>query len=491
MSSRTMLTLFVLYVLFAIITLGACNQPTPEQQILEDVSAALGGRARIEAVTTLSIEGEGVMGNLGQDMTPDATSQTFAISDYIQVVNLTTGRMRVERTRTPDFNYFRGRDPIEQVFGIDGDVAYAVAPDGSATRATNATASTRRAAYYHHPLTLVRAAWDPSATIANARTTDGESLLDITTADGLAFTLAIDAATKLPSYLTSRLNHPNLRDVSQRTSFADYEDVNGLMLPTSVIVSTDDYQIIDLRMTAQSVDGDVGDLAAPAAATSATPVSGPPPANVTAEEVADGVWFLAGQSHHSVLVELSDHLMLIEAPNEVRTLAVIAKARELVPDKPLTHLVNTHHHFDHSGGIRAAVSEGLVIITHAANASFYQELAERTSTIAPDALAQNPQSLTLETVDDEMTHEDDSMTVELYHIADNPHAGSLLMAYLPRQRLLVQADAFSPGRDFQPFAANLLSNIERRNLRVDRILPVHGGVVTYDELVSAVQPMSN
>ena len=359
MTSRALLVLFVLS---AITMLGACAQPTLEQQMLEDVSAALGGLSRIEAVATLSIEGEGVMGNLGQDLTPDATSQTFAISDYRQLADLTTGRMRVERTRTPNFNYFRGPDPIKQVFGIDGDVAYDVAPDGSAT--TNATASARRAAYYHHPLTLVRAAWDQSATSANARTTDGESLLDITTADGLVFTLAIDAATKLPSSVTSRLNHPNLRDVSQRTSFADYEDVNGLMLPTGVTELTDDYQIIELRVTAQSVDGDVGDLAAPDAATSATPISGPPPATVTAEEVTDGVWFLADQSHHSVLVELSDHLMLIEAPNEVRTLAVIAKARELVPDKPLTHLVNTHHHFDHSAGIRAAVSEGLVIVTH-------------------------------------------------------------------------------------------------------------------------------
>ena len=239
MTSRATLALFVL---FAIITLGACAQPTLEQQILDDASAALGGRGPIEAVTTLSIEGEGVMGNLGQDMTPDATSQTFAIRDYIQVADLTTGRMRVERTRTPNFNYFRGPDPIKQVFGIDDDVAYAVAPDGSATRATNATAIDRRTAYYHHPLTLVRAAWDPSATIANARTTDGESLLDITTADGLVFTLAIDAATKLPSYVTSRLNHTNLRDVSRQTSFADYEDVNGLMLPTGLTVSTEDYQ---------------------------------------------------------------------------------------------------------------------------------------------------------------------------------------------------------------------------------------------------------
>ena len=477
--------------LFAVAAFGACAAPTPEQQILDDVVAALGGREGLEAAQSLSIEGEGVMRNLGQDMTPDATSQTFTISDYTQSIDLTMERMRVEQTRTPTFNYFRGPDPMKQVFGIDGTVGYNVAPDGSATRVPNGAATERRAAYYHHPLTLLHAALKPGATVANARMTDGESLVDITTEDGIELTLALDAATKLPSYVTSMLNHTNLRDVAQRTSFADFEEVNGLMLPTGMTVSTDDYQILDFRVTAQSLGADVGDLAAPDAARSAAPITGPPPANVTAEEVADGVWFLAGQSHHSVLVEFSDYLMLIEAPNEARTLAVIAKARELVPEKPLTHLVSTHHHFDHSGGVRAAIAEGLTVVTHAANAGFYEELAERTSTIAEDALARNPKALTLETVDDEKSYEDDTMRVDVYHIADNPHAGTLLMAHLPRERLLVQADAFSPGRDYQPFATKLLENIEQRNLRVDRILPVHGGVVTYDELVSAVRAMAN
>src|SRR6202008_3258757 len=101
----------------------------------------------------------------------------------------------------------------------------------------------------------------------------------------------------------------------------------------------------------------------------ATPVAGPPPATVTVEPLGKGLWFLAGQSHHSVLVEFADHLTLIEAPqNDMRALAAIAKARELVPGKPLTHVVNTHHHFDHSGGIRAAVSEDLAVITHKGNA---------------------------------------------------------------------------------------------------------------------------
>jgi hypothetical protein len=213
-------------------------------------------------------------------------------------------------------------------------------------------------------------------------------------------------------------DNTNLGDVAISTSFAAYQDVGGLQLPTSLTTKTDDFTTAEIRVAKQAVDADAGDLAAPADAAKAPAVAGPPPPpTVAVQELAKGIWYLAGGSHHSVLVEFADHLMLIEAPqNDARALAVIAKAREVRPGKPLTQVVNSHHHFDHSGGIRAAISEGLTVVTHQGNAALFEELAKRPHTIVPDALGKNPKPATIEPVTDEKVITDGTMTVNLYAV---------------------------------------------------------------------------
>jgi glyoxylase-like metal-dependent hydrolase (beta-lactamase superfamily II) len=466
---------------------AACSRATPERQVIEEAAEALGGRDRILAVESLVLEGGGSNGNLGQDMTPQATSQTFTVSDYRRSIDVPGGRVLIEQTRTPNFTFFQGQAPQTQVLGLDGDVAYNVGANGNATRASVAVATDRRAEYYHHPVTIVRAALDSATTLANARALDTEPTVDVTTAEGIALTLVLDPETGLPARVSSRSYNANLGDVTIETSFSGYQEVDGMRMPTTLTTRTDDVQTAELRLTSQAVDANLGDLAAPAAAADATPASGPAPANVVVEPVANGIWHLAGQSHHSVLVEFADHLTLIEAPqNETRTLAVIAAARELRPNKPLTEVVVSHHHFDHSGGVRAAISEGLTVIAHSASTAYYQEAATRPHTLQPDALAQNPRPATVRGVEDELVLSDGSMTVVLHSITDSAHASTLLMAYFPRERILVQADAFSPGGAIAPYAANLLENVRRRNLRVDRIVPIHGPIAPFSALTTTV-----
>jgi glyoxylase-like metal-dependent hydrolase (beta-lactamase superfamily II) len=469
--------------LVAVAGLVACSQAAPEQQIVDDAAAALGGAERIRAAKTLAIEGSGTQYNLGQDVVPGASGQTFTVTSLTRHIDVAGERSRTTLTRAPNFTYFQGPAPQTQVTGIDGNVGYNVAPNGTATRVTDAATADRRAELLHHPLTAVRAALDPMASLANPRTEGDESLVDVTTAGGQRFTLAVDAATNLPSRVTTMTYNANLGDVAISTSFEDYEETDGWQLPTRLTTRTDDFTTMEIQVSTQAVDGAAGDLAAPAAAASAPAIGAPPPATVTAEPLAPGIWLLAGGSHHGVLVEFADHLMLIEAPlNDARTLAVIAKAREQVPGKPVTQLVNTHHHFDHSGGIRGAIAEGLTIITHSGNVALFEELAGRPHTIVADALAANPRPATIEGVDDRRTITDGRMTVDLYAVS-GAHSETMLVAHFPRERLLVQVDVYTPGGAVQMFAGGLLEALKTRNLRIDRVVPLHGAVVPYAQFV--------
>jgi glyoxylase-like metal-dependent hydrolase (beta-lactamase superfamily II) len=479
-----MTRIFHLFLLTAL--MASCASPTPEQQVLESAADALGGRDRLLDIDTLVLEGEGTLWNVGQDMTMEATGQTFAVTGYRRAMGLDGVRMRIEQTRTPNFLYFQGQAPQKQVFGVDGDVAYTIAANGTPSRAGAQAARDRRAELYHHPVVLVRAALGQGAIATNARTDGGLRLVDITVGDAGPFTLAIDSGTGVPSRISSAGDHPNLGDVVVETSFEDYTDLNGVMVPQHLTTRIDRFKTAELRLSRPMINGDASNTAAPESVR-AGDEPGPPAVNVVEQAVAPGVWLLAGQSHHSVLVEFDDHLMLIEAPqSEARTLGAIAKARELVPGKPLTQLVSSHHHFDHSAGLRAAVAEGLTVLTHSGNVAYYEEAAKRPHTASPDALSSRPRPATIESVDDSRVIEDRSRRVELYHISGNAHADTLLMVYLPRERVLVEVDAYSPGSAVQPYAANLLEQIRARKLRVDRVVPLHGTVVPFGELVKAV-----
>jgi glyoxylase-like metal-dependent hydrolase (beta-lactamase superfamily II) len=480
-----------------LVLLTSCARTTPAQQIVNDAAASLGGAERLQAVRTLTLEGDGLHYYLGQDVVPGASGQTFAVSGYKRVIDLPGGRMRSELTRTPNFLYFQGQMPQRQVQGVDGEVGYNVNARGNATRVPNPAAQERRTELHHHPLTIVRAALAPGASVSNARTEGAERVVDIKATNGLQFVLAVDSSG-LPIRVESLSDHPNLGDVTLSTLFADYQKVDGLMLPSRVTTKVDAFTTSDIRLTSQAVDGDVGDLAAPADAASAAAIAAPPPPAIVTEDVAPGVWRLAGQSHHSVVVEFLDHLMLIEAPqSEARTLAVIAKARELRPDKPLTTLLSTHHHFDHTAGIRAAVSEGLTIVTHSGNKSFVEDVVGRPHTIAPDALVRKPNAMKLQTVDDEHTIEDKAMKVVIYHIPEHPHSETMLMAYFPRERLLVEVDTFVPSseRPLNPYiaasAAKMVEQIKARNLRVERIVPLHFSIEPLDALVKLAATRTN
>jgi glyoxylase-like metal-dependent hydrolase (beta-lactamase superfamily II) len=470
--------------------LGGCGSPNSEADLINETMLAVGGASLVEGVTTLMLEGRGESYNLGQGTSPDSELPMFEVTDYKLLADFSSRRWRREWVRTP--RYPTGNPSSRnEVLAVDDSVAFDVGRDGTLRRAADLQGRIRQAELHHHPIGALQAAVAPQSRVSNRRVIENLESVDVMTGDGDEFTLYIETATKLPVRVQWTTYDINLGNVIAEMAFGGYENVDGLQLPTLFTSYVDRFKTAELTVT-HAVNGDVGNLAAPDDVKSAT---GPAPrASVEVEEVSRGIWYLTGESHHSVVVEFADHLTLIEAPqNDLRSLAVIEKARGLNPDKPLTHVISTHHHFDHSGGIRAAISEGLTIITHEAGLQFYQDIASRSHSLSPDTLARTPQTLKIETIGEKTILSDSARTIEIYPIAESGHANTLLMVYFPAQRLLAFADVFTPATsDFAakprfPFVRNLVQNVQDYGLRVDRVLPMHGRMVPYSEVRAAVE----
>lgn len=476
------------------------------RQIVTDGANALGGRDKVLAAKTLVIEGGGRDFEVDQGLRWDELglqSDVSQIRDYKRVFDLAHGRARFELRRERQYPFYQGEGGALQVQALDGEVAFNIAETGTATRAFGPQANARRIEYLRHPLTAVRSALLPGAALSNARSEGGEQLVDLVVGNA-TLTLGFDGATKLPSRVRQMVASPTMGDRAVETRFTEYQSVSGLQLPTRLTTRFDRFLREEIRILRQVVDGDVGDLAAPASVASATPPAGGPfggsggqqSASPPAKEIGKGIWFVTGTTHHSLLVEFNDHLMLIEAPNGQRAQAVIAKAKELRPNKPVTQLLVSHHHSDHTGGVRTAVALGVnEIITHRSNLTFLNEIFKRPHTINPDLYAKTtgakPPKIT--TIDDEGALKDPTMIVNFYHLRDNTHADSQILVYFPSERILHQADVYMPedGRNIvtgeplghAPWNQNLLANINFRKLQVDFMAPNHGEYVPYSRFL--------
>jgi glyoxylase-like metal-dependent hydrolase (beta-lactamase superfamily II) len=200
---------------------------------------------------------------------------------------------------------------------------------------------------------------------------------------------------------------------------------------------------------------------------------------VTAEKLGDGVYrYTAGNgSYDSVMVEFPDYIMMLEAgQNEARALAYIAEAKKQFPNKPIRYVMNTHPHSDHTGGLPAVVAEGATIITHKNNEEFFERALNTPRTLLTDTLAKNPKKAKVEAVGDKKVYSAGGRTVEFYHVPGAPHSNGLMIAYLPKEKVLFQGDFSLPTKPGEPpndHVKALAPVLKKLNLPFERYINVH------------------
>jgi glyoxylase-like metal-dependent hydrolase (beta-lactamase superfamily II) len=466
----------VLVMPLVVVMAVGCSRPTGTLQSATETMGAA-------QMNSIAFSGTGKWYQFGQAPNPTLAWPQFDVSEFTTTVNYAAPSARVQMTRKQTVEPNRVRPmPVEQRPDqyVSGMTAWNMAPTAGAAPAAPAAAQPQPAAVEERvmeiwttPHGFLKAA---AANNAAAQPVEGGgSTVSFTVGGKYKYEGNIDAMDHV-TMVRTWIDNPVLGDTPVEFAYSDYKDFGGVTFPGRIVRTQGGHPVLDITISSVTANAPA-DFAAPAEA-SATP----PPVNVTVEKLANGVYYLKGGTHHSLAIDQADHIVIVEAPqNEARSLAVIAKAKETIPNKPIRYLINTHAHFDHSGGMRTYVDEGAIIVTHAMNQPYYEQAWAAPRTLNPDKLAQSKKPAMFQTFTDKLVLTDGKRSIEVHQIAGGGHNDAFAMVYLPAEKIMSEADAYTPPAanapppaSVNPFSVNLDENIARLKLDVRQIAALHG-----------------
>ena len=324
------------------------------------------------------------------------------------------------------------------------------------------------------------------------------NVISVLRPDNQQLSLSFDAQTKLLTRYGYLYADPITGDSEIAQAYTGYRSLGKLKIPSGRVLYNSggvvqEVEYTDVQFNTRPADtvfsGPDGfeKLEAP-------PATPPPPA---VSKIAEDVYLLqglAGGTHNVLFVAFNDHVLVFEAPEQIlynnNSVQALTKIREAVPGKPIKYLVLSHHHSDHAGGFREYVAEGATIVTTADTKKSLEKAAGVESSLLPK-LSQG-KKLTIETIEKKRVFQDDKHVVELYDIGPNPHADHILVAYLPKEKILFQADLLNPAANgtipiAQDATVSFSESLQKLGLTVEKIYGVHGRFATPEELRTSVE----
>jgi glyoxylase-like metal-dependent hydrolase (beta-lactamase superfamily II) len=491
-----------LFLAVAVLTAGPAAAATPAAaQDAKSVLQAAAANMGVTNLKSIQYSGNGWVGAVGQNYTPADDWPHFEMTSYTRTIDFDTNSSKEEMVLRQG-NYIArggGGTPIigEQRRTQLASGGYAWNMQGNTVVPQPEAAELRRLEIYLTPFGFLKAAMAGNPTAVTRNEYGGRVTVVSFTAFGKYRVNGTITAQNIVQRVQTWVPNPVAGDLYYENVYTNYRNIGGMKLPMhwhqhqdyddgglQPNVQGGDHAfdletLTDVKMNLQNASLTVPDVV------KNTPI---PPVKIETQKLADGVWLIGGGTHNSVAVEFKDYAAVIEAPlDEERSLAVIAETNRLIPNKPIRYVVNTHHHWDHLGGIRTYVHEGATVITYDGNLPFYREYLTpaRRWTLKPDRFYLNPpeewsEGSVFEPVHDKSILGDETRTIEIHRVQGLQHAVGMLMVYFPKEKIVVEADLYTPPAPGaaapapNASARNFYENLQRLKLNVDTIVPIHG-----------------
>ena len=461
---------------FAILAAAAATlsaQSTPDLKTVVDNSLKAMGAADVK---TLTISGEGWDGCVGQPYDPNSPNwRKFSNKNYVRAIDLEARGWRLQRVRGEGETPGRGGCNAGPVF------------DQTQNQVTMAGAEApwnTQLEYILLPEGFLKVALEKNATVKEEKIKGKKYSVVSFSGDNKASVTGYINETGYVDRVETMINNDVLGDMVWDATYTDWKDFGGLKFPAHILQHQGGPAFFELSVSDVKTNASV-DLTQPPGrgrGGRGGPGRGRGPEGPMSEDLGGGFWLVTG-GYAAIVGDFKDYVVVAEGPqNDMRGEQIIAEAKRLVPNKPIRYVINTHTHFDHAGGLRAFVAEGATIVTYQSNKKYYEGALTRPHTLVPDKMAgMKPQpKVKVETVGEKKVMTDGEHTIEIYHVDNSTHSNNMLIVYLPKQKVLLEADEFNVGaadaptpNPINPYHTNLLANIERLHLDVDRIIPVH------------------
>jgi glyoxylase-like metal-dependent hydrolase (beta-lactamase superfamily II) len=445
--------------------------------VAQDASTSIGQASKAmgaDKVTSVTYSGSALAGNFGQSKTIAGPLAITSITNYTRTIDLAAPASRATGTTMPP--------------AIPG-----APPPRPGTLNQNITAAntawTQQLEIWVTPWGFLKGAAANNATSRSQRI-GGRTVTVVSWSP--AQKAPSGEAYRLNGYISDQnlidrvetwVEHPVLGDLHVDTAYSNYQDFGGLKVPGRIVRKQAGLQAFEATITSATANPpSLAELLTPpqqqgrgGAPAGAAGGAAPAPPAVQSEKLADGVYRITG-GYVALAIDMQDHIVVLEGgQSEARGLAVIAEAKRAIPNKPIRYVVNTHAHFDHASGLAPFAAEGVTIVTHENNKNFLEKALGAPRTLAGDALAKANRKPRLESAGDRKVLRNGTRTIELHHVKNLEHSDGMLIAFLPKEKILFTADFNIPaaGAPVSPAIATLVQNVERLKLDFEPHVLVH------------------